>query len=150
MLPSAPWLAMVGPRKSGNSRWRPLLKTCPVASSAQVGMTARPQVTVYTKEGEKAGEVALPAVFTVRPHLEPWEAGRCVTGVWARMLGDRQAPIRPDLVKFVFTGLNKNKRQPYAVSEKAGHQVSPFPSFALPLEGEQLHGPHYETVQYSA
>lgn len=36
-----------------------------------------------------------------------------------------QAPIRPDLVKSVFTGLNKNHRQPYAVSEKAGHQVRP-------------------------
>lgn len=35
-----------------------------------------------------------------------------------------QAPIRPDVVNFVFTGLNKNHRQPYAVSEKAGHQTS--------------------------
>ena len=35
-----------------------------------------------------------------------------------------QSPIRPDIVQTVHTGMNKNKRQPYAVSEKAGHQTS--------------------------
>lgn len=35
-----------------------------------------------------------------------------------------RAPIRPDLVNFVHTNIAKNKRQPYAVSEKAGHQHS--------------------------
>lgn len=35
-----------------------------------------------------------------------------------------QSPIRPDIVQSVHTGMNKNKRQPYAVSEKAGHQTS--------------------------
>lgn len=35
-----------------------------------------------------------------------------------------QAPIRPDLVNFVHTNIAKNKRQPYAVSEAAGHQTS--------------------------
>lgn len=34
------------------------------------------------------------------------------------------APIRPDIVQTVHTGVAKNKRQPYAVSEKAGHQTS--------------------------
>jgi len=34
------------------------------------------------------------------------------------------APIRPDIVQTVHTGMAKNKRQPYAVSEKAGHQTS--------------------------
>ena len=34
------------------------------------------------------------------------------------------APIRPDVVNFVFTNVNKNKRQPYAVSPQAGHQTS--------------------------
>lgn len=34
------------------------------------------------------------------------------------------APIRPDIVQFVHTNMNKNKRQAYAVSEKAGHQTS--------------------------
>merc|ERR1712157_611269 len=33
-------------------------------------------------------------------------------------------PIRPDIVSFVYTNVAKNKRQPYAVSEKAGHQTS--------------------------
>ncbi|TFJ86323.1 hypothetical protein NSK_002531 [Nannochloropsis salina CCMP1776] len=59
---------------------------------------ARPQVSVYNVEGASVAEVPLPAVLT--------------------------APIRPDVVNFVFTGLNKNHRQPYAVSEKAGHQTS--------------------------
>ncbi len=35
-----------------------------------------------------------------------------------------KAPIRPDVVQTVFTGLNKNKRQPYAVNVEAGHQTS--------------------------
>ncbi|KAF3020955.1 hypothetical protein G7054_g1831 [Neopestalotiopsis clavispora] len=34
------------------------------------------------------------------------------------------APIRPDVVVKVHTGIAKNKRQPYSVSEKAGHQTS--------------------------
>lgn len=34
------------------------------------------------------------------------------------------SPIRPDIVQSVHTGVAKNKRQPYAVSEKAGHQTS--------------------------
>jgi large subunit ribosomal protein L4e len=35
-----------------------------------------------------------------------------------------KAPIRPDIVNFVHTNMAKNKRQAYAVSEKAGHQTS--------------------------
>lgn len=35
-----------------------------------------------------------------------------------------RAPIRPDVVNFVHTNMRKNKRQPYAVSEQAGHQTS--------------------------
>ncbi|KAF2198630.1 60S ribosomal protein-like protein L4 [Delitschia confertaspora ATCC 74209] len=35
-----------------------------------------------------------------------------------------KAPIRPDIVHAVHTGMAKNRRQPYAVSEKAGHQTS--------------------------
>jgi len=34
------------------------------------------------------------------------------------------APIRPDLISDVHTRLNKNSRQPYAVSKSAGHQTS--------------------------
>lgn len=35
-----------------------------------------------------------------------------------------RAPIRPDVVRFVHTNMAKNKRQPYAVSPKAGMQHS--------------------------
>lgn len=63
-------------------------------------MAARPVITVYDAQnaGEVKENVALPAVFT--------------------------APIRLDIVRFVHDNLNKNKRQPYAVSLWAGHQHS--------------------------
>ncbi|KAJ6800360.1 uncharacterized protein M6B38_109860 [Iris pallida] len=35
-----------------------------------------------------------------------------------------KAPIRPDVVRFVHANISKNRRQPYAVSRKAGHQTS--------------------------
>ena len=59
---------------------------------------ARPMVSVQAVGGDQPEQVTLPAVFT--------------------------APIRPDIIVQVHTGLNKNKRQPYAVSMKAGHQTS--------------------------
>lgn len=63
---------------------------------------ARPLVTVHSlpTAGEKAEarHVSLPAVF--------------------------RAPIRPDVVNNVHSDMAKNRRQPYAVSEKAGHQTS--------------------------
>ena len=60
---------------------------------------ARPLISVYSKKGESSGKnVTLPVVF--------------------------KAPIRPDIVNFVHTNLCKNNRQPYAVSELAGHQTS--------------------------
>ena len=34
------------------------------------------------------------------------------------------APVRPDLVRTVHTGMAKNRRQAYAVHPKAGHQTS--------------------------
>lgn len=62
-------------------------------------MAARPVVTVYGKDGKQTGqEINLPLVF--------------------------KAPIRPDVVTQVHTGLNKNNRQPYAVSSIAGEQTS--------------------------
>ncbi|KAK7812678.1 hypothetical protein U0070_016148 [Myodes glareolus] len=60
---------------------------------------ARPLISVYSEKGESCGKnVTLPAVF--------------------------KAPIRPDIVNFVHTNLRKSNRQPYAVSELAGHQTS--------------------------
>merc|ERR1712063_26549 len=59
---------------------------------------ARPLVQVWDAEGKSTSQQALPAVLT--------------------------APIRSDVVQFVHTNLNKNRRQAYAVSVKAGHQTS--------------------------
>ncbi|KAL1776329.1 60S ribosomal protein L4 [Sigmodon hispidus] len=60
---------------------------------------ARPLISGYSEKGETCGkDVTLPAVF--------------------------KAPIQPDIVNFVHTNLRKNNRQPYAVSELAGHQTS--------------------------
>ena len=59
----------------------------------------RPPVTVYSESsGKSVATHALPAVF--------------------------DAPIRPDIVKFVHANISKSNRQPYAVSAKAGHQTS--------------------------
>jgi len=61
-------------------------------------MTSRPVLSVFSLTGEKTGTTPLPAVFS--------------------------APIRPDIVQFVHTNMNKNNRQAYAVSIRAGKQVS--------------------------
>jgi len=60
---------------------------------------ARPLVTVYSDKAAAAGTtVCLPAVF--------------------------KAPVRPDIVNTIHNEVAKNKRQPYCVSEPAGHQTS--------------------------
>jgi len=60
---------------------------------------ARPLISVYSEKNEVTeSTVPLPAVF--------------------------KAPIRPDIVNFVHVNLARNHRQPYAVSEAAGHQTS--------------------------
>ncbi|KAG6335680.1 hypothetical protein ID866_3414 [Astraeus odoratus] len=61
-------------------------------------MAARPTVSVHAISGEASSSLPLPAVLT--------------------------APIRLDVVAQVHKSLAKNKRQAYAVSEKAGHQTS--------------------------
>ncbi|URE20652.1 Ribosomal protein L4/L1 family [Musa troglodytarum] len=62
----------------------------------------RPLVTVQPLEGDMATDapaaVPLPDAFKV--------------------------PIRPDVARFVHDNLSKNRRQPYAVSKRAGHQTS--------------------------
>mmetsp|Transcript_18966 Transcript_18966/g.26959 ORF Transcript_18966/g.26959 Transcript_18966/m.26959 type:complete len:384 (-) Transcript_18966:175-1326(-) len=60
--------------------------------------TTRPIISVFNLSGEKCGETSLPSVMT--------------------------APIRSDLVQFVHTNMAKNARQAYAVSTKAGKQVT--------------------------
>jgi large subunit ribosomal protein L4e len=59
---------------------------------------ARPIVQVWNEEGKPAEQVSLPTVLI--------------------------SPIRDDVVQFVHTNLNKNKRQAYAVATRAGHQTS--------------------------
>merc|ERR1740125_49912 len=61
-------------------------------------MAARPVVTVHATGDAKNTSVAMPAVFL--------------------------APIRSDIVQFVHTNMNKNRRQAYAVFVGAGHQHS--------------------------
>jgi large subunit ribosomal protein L4e len=61
-------------------------------------MTARPVLSVFSLTGEKASTTPLPEVFT--------------------------APVRPDIVQFVHTNMNKNKRQAYSVNMYAGMGVS--------------------------
>ncbi|KAG8941693.1 hypothetical protein FRC03_004177, partial [Tulasnella sp. 419] len=61
-------------------------------------MASRPTVSVHSASGEASSSLTLPAVLT--------------------------APIRLDVVQQVHKSIAKNKRQPYAVSEKAGHQTS--------------------------
>lgn len=58
----------------------------------------RPLVSVQDLEGKSTEQTTLPAVFT--------------------------APIRTDVVLEVFTNINKNARQPYAVKFEAGMQSS--------------------------
>jgi large subunit ribosomal protein L4e len=55
-------------------------------------------VNVYSTEGKKVVTLPLPTVFC--------------------------SPIRPDIVHFVHTNMSKNRRQPYAVNVRAGHQHS--------------------------
>ncbi|KAG6545352.1 hypothetical protein Mapa_013201 [Marchantia paleacea] len=60
---------------------------------------ARPLVSIQALDGETGGaSTTLPSVLL--------------------------APIRKDIVEFVHANIAKNKRQPYAVSKKAGHQTS--------------------------
>jgi len=60
---------------------------------------ARPLISVYTEKSEPGGvTVCLPAVF--------------------------RAPVRPDIVSMIHNEVAKNRRQPYCVSEPAGHQTS--------------------------
>jgi len=62
--------------------------------------TARPVVSVFKCEdpSEKSGTVPMPTVLTT--------------------------PLRPDLVRYIHTGVSKNKRQAYAVYAKAGYETA--------------------------
>lgn len=71
----------------------------PLSDCAIDEMASRPTVTILGADGAATGAThTIPSVFL--------------------------SPIRPDIVQQVHTGMAKNKRQPYSVSEKAGHQTS--------------------------
>ncbi|MQL90051.1 hypothetical protein Taro_022648 [Colocasia esculenta] len=57
--------------------------------------------------------------------VQPLEGDMATDGSNAVPLPDvLKAAIRPDIVRFVHANISKNKRQPYAVSKRAGHQTS--------------------------
>lgn len=61
--------------------------------------TTRPLVTIYNgKDCSAGGSAVMPSVFL--------------------------SPLRPDLVRFVFTNIAKNSRQAYGVTPNAGYQTS--------------------------
>eukprot|EP00262_Sarcandra_glabra_P001657 TRINITY_DN1177_c0_g1_i1.p1 TRINITY_DN1177_c0_g1~~TRINITY_DN1177_c0_g1_i1.p1 ORF type:complete len:408 (+),score=18.76 TRINITY_DN1177_c0_g1_i1:60-1283(+) len=62
----------------------------------------RPLVTVQTLEGDMATD----------------------TGTSLPLPDVMKSSIRPDIVNFVHANISKNRRQPYAVSKRAGHQTS--------------------------
>ncbi|KAK1310390.1 60S ribosomal protein L4 [Acorus calamus] len=67
------------------------------------------------------------SVAAVRPlvSVQPLEGDMATDGTNAVPLPDvMKATIRPDVVRFVHDNINRNHRQPYAVSKKAGHQTS--------------------------
>ncbi|KAK1285193.1 60S ribosomal protein L4 [Acorus calamus] len=67
------------------------------------------------------------SVAAVRPlvTVQPLEGDMVTDGANAVPLPDvMKATIRPDVIRFVHDNINKNHRQPYAVSKKAGHQTS--------------------------
>ena len=64
-----------------------------------VAVSLKKKITVYNEKAEASGtSIQLPAIF--------------------------RAPIRPDIVSFVQQQMSMNRRHPYCVSEKAGHQTS--------------------------
>jgi len=60
-------------------------------------MAARPLISVFSLTGDKVGDTTLPSVMT--------------------------APLRPDIVQFVHTNMNKNHRQAYSVNIHAGKKA---------------------------
>ncbi|KAF8397617.1 hypothetical protein HHK36_016537 [Tetracentron sinense] len=67
------------------------------------------------------------AVAAARPlvTVQPLEGDMATDGGNSLPLPDvMKASIRPDIVNFVHTNISKNRRQPYAVSKRAGHQTS--------------------------
>ncbi|CAH8535491.1 unnamed protein product [Dicrocoelium dendriticum] len=59
-----------------------------------------------------------------RPVVNVFKVDGTASGVTVKMPSVFSVPLRSDLLNFVHDQMRKNSRQPYAVSEKAGHQTS--------------------------
>ena len=98
---------------------------------------SRPMVSVISLDsGEAAGQTTLPVVFTtpirytcvVLMHGDLMSSGRCLRVLVITPFSPAHALSlslsRPDVIRIVHTNMNKNKRQAYAVFQKAGHQTA--------------------------
>lgn len=92
-------LAVLRTPANDQSRYASCANGLRQTANGELWLITNVQVTVISADGSaSSNSVPLPNVF--------------------------KAPIRTDIVQQVHTGMAKNKRQPYAVSEKAGHQTS--------------------------
>eukprot|EP01112_Ceratiomyxa_fruticulosa_P011135 TRINITY_DN299_c0_g1_i1.p1 TRINITY_DN299_c0_g1~~TRINITY_DN299_c0_g1_i1.p1 ORF type:complete len:419 (-),score=87.17 TRINITY_DN299_c0_g1_i1:64-1320(-) len=92
--------------------YRPLIKVYSVVSKKKDSGAQKPKQQKPKSKDEKVKDA------TVK-HTK-----RTLAGTHFKLPEVFLTPIRPDLVNFVHTNMNKNHRQPYAVSELAGHQTS--------------------------
>ena len=89
-------------------------------------MTTRPTVTITSAEGKPSGaSYPLPAVFTapIRSDIVQYAPSQKKKKKKKKKV-DGELTIYVHDCRQVHTGIAKNKRQPYAVSEKAGEQTS--------------------------
>merc|ERR1711951_111492 len=70
-----------------------------------------------TREAEMSLAAARPLIGVHSDKNAPTGTTVCLPAVF-------RAPVRPDIVSLMHHGIAKNKRQPYCVSEPAGHQTS--------------------------
>ena len=102
-------------------------------------MAARPVVTVQTATGDDSSKQASRnAPRSVKMLGWPRVVAHPALVAQVELPAVFLAPIRPDIVNFVHTSMNKNKRQAYAVNKDAGHQTAAeswgaLPPSALPL-----------------
>lgn len=88
-------------------------------------MAARPVVTVQTATGDDSTKQVGLSARPARAHTGGKRRGsRACARFQVELPAVFLAPIRPDIVNFVHTSMNKNKRQAYAVNKDAGHQTA--------------------------
>ena len=88
-------------------------------------MAARPVVTVQTATGDDSTKQVGLSARPARAHSGGKRRGsRACARFQVELPAVFLAPIRPDIVNFVHTSMNKNKRQAYAVYAKAGYETA--------------------------